>query len=32
MLVIPASREVYRQAMDEGLLMNIFVDSGALGL
>ncbi|NYB52904.1 MAG: 3-isopropylmalate dehydratase large subunit [Methanobacteriaceae archaeon] len=29
MLVIPASREVYRQALDEGL-MNIFVDAGAL--
>jgi len=29
MLVIPASREVYTQAMDEGLL-KIFVDSGAL--
>lgn len=29
MLVIPASREIYRQALDEGL-MNIFVDSGAL--
>jgi 3-isopropylmalate/(R)-2-methylmalate dehydratase large subunit len=29
MLVIPASREVYTQAMDEGLL-RIFVDSGAL--
>ncbi|MDD1763583.1 MAG: homoaconitase large subunit [Methanobacteriaceae archaeon] len=29
MLVIPASREVYRNALDEGL-MNIFVDAGAL--
>ena len=29
MLVIPASREIYRQALDQGL-MNIFVDSGAL--
>lgn len=29
MLVIPASREVYTRAMDEGLL-KIFVDSGAL--
>lgn len=29
MLVIPASREIYSQALDEGL-MNIFVDSGAL--
>ncbi|MDP3066647.1 MAG: homoaconitase large subunit, partial [Methanobacteriaceae archaeon] len=29
MLVIPASREVYRSALDEGL-MNIFVDAGAL--
>ncbi len=29
MLVIPASREVYSKAMDEGLL-KIFVDSGAL--
>lgn len=29
MLVIPASREVYTQAMDEGLLRT-FVDSGAL--
>jgi 3-isopropylmalate/(R)-2-methylmalate dehydratase large subunit len=29
MLVIPASREVYTQAMEEGLL-RIFVDSGAL--
>jgi len=29
MLVIPASREVYTKAMDEGLL-KIFVDSGAL--
>jgi 3-isopropylmalate/(R)-2-methylmalate dehydratase large subunit len=29
MLVIPASREVYTKAMDEGLL-RIFVDSGAL--
>jgi 3-isopropylmalate/(R)-2-methylmalate dehydratase large subunit len=29
LLVIPASREVYRQALDEGL-MNIFVDAGAL--
>lgn len=29
MLVIPASREIYRQALDEGL-MNIFVDAGAL--
>lgn len=29
MLVIPASREVYLRAMDEGLL-RIFVDSGAL--
>ncbi len=29
MLVIPASREVYSKAMDEGLL-RIFVDSGAL--
>ena len=29
MLVIPASREVYTKALDEGL-MNIFVDSGAL--
>jgi 3-isopropylmalate/(R)-2-methylmalate dehydratase large subunit len=29
LLVIPASREVYRQALEEGL-MNIFVDAGAL--
>jgi 3-isopropylmalate/(R)-2-methylmalate dehydratase large subunit len=29
LLVIPASREVYSQALDEGL-MNIFVDAGAL--
>jgi 3-isopropylmalate/(R)-2-methylmalate dehydratase large subunit len=29
MLVIPASREIYTKAMDEGLL-KIFVDSGAL--
>ncbi|MEN4017210.1 MAG: homoaconitase large subunit [Methanobacterium sp.] len=29
MLVIPASREVYRDALNEGL-MNIFVDAGAL--
>jgi len=29
MLVIPASREIYSQALEEGL-MNIFVDSGAL--
>ncbi|HNR25342.1 MAG TPA: homoaconitase large subunit [Methanobacteriaceae archaeon] len=29
MLVIPASREVYRNALEEGL-MNIFVDAGAL--
>ena len=29
MLVIPASREVYRNPLDEGL-MNIFVDAGAL--
>jgi len=29
MLVIPASREVYTKALNEGL-MNIFVDSGAL--
>ena len=29
LLVIPASREVYRNALDEGLI-NIFVDSGAL--
>ncbi|MDD1764066.1 MAG: homoaconitase large subunit [Methanobacteriaceae archaeon] len=29
MLVIPASREVYRNALDEGI-MNIFVDAGAL--
>ncbi|HMK53559.1 MAG TPA: homoaconitase large subunit [Methanobacteriaceae archaeon] len=29
MLVIPASREIYRSALDEGL-MNIFVDAGAL--
>ncbi|AUB55352.1 MULTISPECIES: homoaconitase large subunit [Methanobacterium] len=29
MLVIPASREIYRQALDEGL-MSIFVDAGAL--
>ncbi len=29
MLVIPASRDIYRKALDEGL-MNIFVDSGAL--
>lgn len=29
MLVIPASREVYTKAMDEGLL-RIFIDSGAL--
>jgi 3-isopropylmalate/(R)-2-methylmalate dehydratase large subunit len=29
MLVIPASREVYSRALDEGLI-NIFVDSGAL--
>lgn len=29
MLVIPASREIYRKALDEGL-MNIFVDAGAL--
>ncbi|MGO9386976.1 MAG: homoaconitase large subunit [Methanobacterium sp.] len=29
MLVIPASREIYSKAMDEGLL-KIFVDSGAL--
>ena len=29
MLVIPASREVYPKAMDEGLLRT-FVDSGAL--
>lgn len=29
MLVIPASREVYRAALDEGL-MKIFVDAGAL--
>ncbi|MGB9936218.1 MAG: homoaconitase large subunit [Methanobacterium sp.] len=29
MLVIPASREVYTEALNEGL-MNIFVDSGAL--
>ena len=31
MLVIPASREVYTKAMDEGLLRT-FVDSGALGM
>ncbi len=29
MLVIPASRDIYRKALDEGL-MNIFVDAGAL--
>ncbi len=29
MLVIPASREVYTEALNEGL-MNIFVDAGAL--
>lgn len=29
MLVIPASREIYTKALDEGLI-NIFVDSGAL--
>jgi len=29
MLVIPASREVYRRALDEGLI-EIFVDAGAL--
>ncbi|MGZ4857123.1 MAG: homoaconitase large subunit [Methanobacteriaceae archaeon] len=29
LLVIPSSREVYRQALDEGLI-NIFVDAGAL--
>ncbi|MGN0298860.1 MAG: aconitase/3-isopropylmalate dehydratase large subunit family protein [Lachnospiraceae bacterium] len=28
-LVVPASREVYRQAMEEGLL-NIFMDAGAI--
>ncbi|QUH23372.1 3-isopropylmalate dehydratase large subunit [Methanobacterium alkalithermotolerans] len=29
MLVIPASRDIYRKALDEGL-MNIFVDAGVL--